>query len=65
MKQVTDKKYAHLSIAATVNKERFIEYIVMHESNQTTIIFFCQMAAQCGIAKCRLDIIEMTCTYLS
>jgi uncharacterized protein YbcV (DUF1398 family) len=22
-------------------------------------------SAQCGIAKCRIDIIEMTCTYLS
>jgi uncharacterized protein YbcV (DUF1398 family) len=61
----TDKKYANLSIAATANKERFIECLVMHESNQTDYYTFCQQAAQCGIAKCRLDIIEMTCTYLS
>jgi uncharacterized protein YbcV (DUF1398 family) len=61
----TDKKYAHLSIAPTVSKERFIEYLVMHESGQTDYYTFCQQAAQCGIAKSRIDIIEMTCTYLS
>jgi uncharacterized protein YbcV (DUF1398 family) len=61
----TDKKYEHLSIAATANKERFIEYLVLHESGHTDNYTFYQQAAQCGIAKWRIDIIEMTCTYLS
>ncbi len=61
----TDKKYDQLSIAPTANKERFIEYLVLHESGQTDYYTFCQQASQCGIAKWRIDIIEMTCTYLS
>jgi len=61
----TDIKYKQLSVAAVTNKERFIEYLVMHESGQTDYYTFCQQAAQCGIAKCRIDIIEMTCTYLN
>ena len=61
----TDKKYEPLYITPTGNKERFIEYLVMHESGQTDYFTFCQQAAQCGIAKWRIDIIEMTCTYLT
>ncbi|WP_367752705.1 DUF1398 domain-containing protein [Flavobacterium sp. WC2430] len=61
----TDKKYEPLYIAPTGNKERFIECLVMHESGQTDYFTFCQQAAQCGIAKWRIDIIEMTCTYLT
>jgi uncharacterized protein YbcV (DUF1398 family) len=61
----TDKEYEQLSIAATANKERFIEYLVHHESGQSDYFTFCQQASQCGIAKCRIDIIEMTCTYLT
>ena len=61
----TDKKYEPLYIAPTGNKERFIEFLVMHESGQTDYFTFCQQAAQCGIAKWRIDIIEMTCTYLT
>ncbi|UQD56769.1 DUF1398 domain-containing protein [Flavobacterium sp. K5-23] len=61
----TDKKYEQLSIATTANKERFIEYLVLHESGQSDYYTFCQQAALCGIAKWRIDIIEMTCTYLT
>jgi uncharacterized protein YbcV (DUF1398 family) len=59
----TDKKYDALTIAPSANKERFIEYLVMHQDGQTDYFTFCQHAAQCGIAKWRVDIIEMTCTY--
>jgi uncharacterized protein YbcV (DUF1398 family) len=61
----TDAKYDQLLIAGNANKERFIEYLVIHESGQTDYYTFCQQAAQCGIAKSRIDIIEMTCTYLT
>ncbi|QIH37839.1 DUF1398 family protein [Flavobacterium sp. Sr18] len=61
----TDAKYDQLLIAGTANKERFIEYLVTHESGQTDYYTFCQQAAQCGIAKSHIDIIEMTCTYLT
>lgn len=59
----TDKKYDTLTIAPVANKERFIEFLVMHQDGQTDYLIFCQHAAQCGIAKWRVDIIEMTCTY--
>ncbi|MGZ9736739.1 DUF1398 family protein [Flavobacterium sp. GNP002] len=62
---MTDKKYDQLLIAPTSNKERFIEFLVLDESGQTDYYTFCQQAAQCGIAKSRIDIIEMKCTYLT
>jgi uncharacterized protein YbcV (DUF1398 family) len=61
----TNKEYDELFVVPTVNKERFIEYLVLHESGQSDYYTFCQQAAQCGIAKWRIDIIEMTCTYLT
>ena len=59
----TDKKYDKIKIAATANKERFIEFLVMHQDGQTDYFTFCQQAAQSGIAKSRIDIIDMSCTY--
>ncbi|MGO4904233.1 DUF1398 domain-containing protein [Flavobacterium sp. W20_MBD1_R3] len=61
----TDKKYDELLIATNANKERFIEYLVLHESGQTDYYTFCQQAAQSGIARSRINITEMTCTYLT
>ena len=59
----TEEKYPLLEIAPSVNKERFIEYLVMHQDGETDYMTFCKHAAQCGIEKWRVDIIEMTCTY--
>jgi uncharacterized protein YbcV (DUF1398 family) len=59
----SDKKYVLVAIAAAANKERFIEYLVMHQDGQTDYLTFCNHAAQCGINRWRVDIIEMTCTY--
>ena len=61
----TDRKHTDFPVASTVNKERFIEYLVMHQGGQTDYITFCEQSAQCGIAKWRIDIIGMTCTYFS
>lgn len=60
----SDEKYNEIKIAPIANKERFIEFLVMHQDGQTDYLTFCQQAAQCGIAKWRVDIIEMTCTYM-
>lgn len=59
----TDKKYEVINISVTVNKERFIEFLMMHQDGQTDYFTFCHQAAYSGIAKWRIDIIEMTCTY--
>jgi uncharacterized protein YbcV (DUF1398 family) len=59
----SNEKYDMISIAASANKERFIEFLVMHQDGQTDYLTFCNHAGQCGIARWRVDIIEMTCTY--
>ena len=55
--------YDIITIAASANKERFIEFLVMHQDGQTDYLTFCNHAAQCGIARWSVNIIEMTCTY--
>jgi uncharacterized protein YbcV (DUF1398 family) len=55
--------YNNIVIAPSANKERFIEFLVMHQGGQTDYLTFCNHAAQCGIAKWSVNIIEMTCTY--
>jgi uncharacterized protein YbcV (DUF1398 family) len=62
-KVTSDEKYAEIKIGNSANKERFIEFLVAHQDGQTDYITFCHQAGQCGIAKWRVDIIEMTCTY--
>ena len=59
----TTDKYADIKIAPNVNKERFIEFLVIHQDGQTDYLTFCKDAANCGIATWRVDIVEMTCTY--
>lgn len=59
----SDEKYDLITIAVSANKERFIEFLVMHQDGQTDYLTFCNHAGQCGIARWRVDIIEMTCTY--
>jgi uncharacterized protein YbcV (DUF1398 family) len=59
----SDEKYDEIKIATSANKERFIEFLVMHQDGQTDYITFCNHSGQCGIARWRVDIIEMTCTY--
>jgi uncharacterized protein YbcV (DUF1398 family) len=60
----SNEKYDEIKIAASANKERFIEFLVMHQDGQTDYLTFCNHAGQCGIARWRVDIVEMTCTYL-
>lgn len=60
---VATETYNSISIAPAANKERFIEFLVMHQDGQTDYLSFCNHAAQCGIAKWSINIIEMTCTY--
>lgn len=55
--------YESITVAPSANKERFIEFLVMHQDGQTDYLTFCHHAAQCGIAKWSVNIIEMTCTY--
>jgi uncharacterized protein YbcV (DUF1398 family) len=60
---IADEKYAEIKVAHFANKELFIELLLKHQSGETDYMAFCNHCAQCGIAKWRVDIIEMTCTY--
>lgn len=57
------ENYDPISVTSGANKERFIEYLVMHQDGQIDYFTFCNHAAQCGIAKWSVNIIAMTCTY--
>jgi uncharacterized protein YbcV (DUF1398 family) len=59
------QNYDSITVMPSANKERFIEFLVMHQDGQTNYITFCNHAAQCGIAKWSVNIIEMTCTYFN
>jgi uncharacterized protein YbcV (DUF1398 family) len=61
---VATETYTNIPIVPSANKERFIEFLVMHQDGQTDYLTFCNHAAQCGIAQWSVNIIEMTCTYL-
>ncbi|MCI9846577.1 DUF1398 domain-containing protein [Flavobacterium pectinovorum] len=60
---ISEEKYPEIKVEDTANKERFIEFLLAHQDGQTNYITFCNHSGQCGIAKWRVDIIEMTCTY--
>lgn len=59
----TTDTYDNINIAQSANKERFIEFLVMHQEGGTDYLTFCNHAGQCGIACWSVNIIEMTCTY--
>ena len=59
----SEEKYAIIGISTNVNKELFIELLVKHQHGETDYMTFCNHCGQCGIAKWRVDIIEMTCIY--
>lgn len=61
---ISEEKYPEVKIEDTANKERFIEFLFAHNDGQTDYITFCNQSGQCGIAKWRVDIMEMTCTYI-
>lgn len=60
---IATETYDSIYIAPSANKERFIEFLVMHQGGETNYLTFCNHAGQCGIAKWSVNIIEMTCTY--
>lgn len=59
----TTETYNPISVAPSANKERFIEFLLMHQEGQTDYLSFCNHAGQCGINKWSVNILEMNCTY--
>jgi uncharacterized protein YbcV (DUF1398 family) len=60
---VSPAKYDTLQIADTVNQEKFIERLKLHQSGGTDYMTFCQDCAENGIEKWILDMSAHNCTY--
>ena len=61
---LTDEaKYAVMDIADTNDTEKFKHYIKIHQQGETDYPTFCRHAAETGVEKWTVDMVDMTCTY--
>jgi uncharacterized protein YbcV (DUF1398 family) len=56
--------YPPLEIASASDREKFKNYLKIHQLGQTDYPTFCRHSAETGVEKWKLDFIKMTCTYL-
>ena len=55
--------YTDLSISGDVKKNRFENYLKIHQKGETDYLSFCKHCAETGIEKWIVDLEKMTCTY--
>ncbi|UII31486.1 DUF1398 domain-containing protein [Fulvivirga ulvae] len=55
--------YHNLNIADKTNKEKFSQYLKLHQQGQTDYPMFCQHCAETGIEKWIVNLDKMTCIY--
>jgi uncharacterized protein YbcV (DUF1398 family) len=55
--------YENLNIAEKSDKEKFSNYLKIHQQGKTDYITFCRDCAETGIEKWFVSLDEMTCTY--
>jgi uncharacterized protein YbcV (DUF1398 family) len=56
-------KYEELAIANNSDKEKFSQYLKIHQKGETDYFTFCQHCAETGIEKWIVDLDKMTCIY--
>jgi len=56
-------KYQDLEIANKCDKNRFTEYLKIHQNGETDYFTFCKHCAETGIEKWIVRLDEMTCIY--
>jgi uncharacterized protein YbcV (DUF1398 family) len=56
-------KYSELTIANSSNKEKFIQYLKIHQQGATDYHTFCTHCAETGIEKWYVNLEKFTCTY--
>lgn len=56
-------KYENLIVADTSDKDKFGEYLKIHQKGETDYFAFCKHCAETGIEKWNVNLEEMTCTY--
>ena len=59
----SEAKYNDLLIADTSDKEKFVQYLKIHQQGATDYLTFCQHCAATGIEKWFVSLDAMTCTY--
>jgi len=60
---IAPAKYETLIVAKSVNSEKFITGLRLHQSGGTDYMTFCRDCAECGVEKWTLNLEEKTCTY--
>ena len=59
----SNPKYDELAIANHIDKEKFSQYLKIHQKGETDYNTFCKHCAQTGIEKWIVDLEKMTCIY--
>ncbi|MGB4775529.1 MAG: DUF1398 family protein [Daejeonella sp.] len=59
----SESKYPLLNIAETGSKEKLAHSLSIHQQGQTDYLTFCKQAAEAGVEKWTVHVVEMTCTY--
>ncbi|PLK43004.1 DUF1398 domain-containing protein [Emticicia sp. TH156] len=60
---ISEPKYEALTIADESNVELFNAYLKAHQKGESDYFTFCRHAAETGIEKWAVDVINLTCTY--
>lgn len=56
-------KYESLAIALNSDKDKFSQYLKIHQKGETDYFTFCKHCAETGIEKWIVDLDKMTCIY--
>lgn len=56
-------KYERLNITDFCDKEKFEDYLKIHQKGETDYFTFCKHCAQTGIEKWKVNLDKMTCIY--
>jgi uncharacterized protein YbcV (DUF1398 family) len=59
----SNPKYNTISIADKSDKDRFSQYLKIHQKGETDYFTFCKHCSETGIEKWIVDLDKMTCTY--
>lgn len=59
----SEAEYASITIAEISDTEKFKHCLKIHQQGQTNYPTFCSDAAETGVEKWTVDMLEMTCTY--
>ena len=58
-----EAKYPAMEISPAGSKEKLQQALTIHQQGQTNYPTFCKQAAEAGVEKWTVHMIEMTCTY--